>query len=71
MIRQLGPMIQQIQQPCRRCNRKGEIKDEKSSPMPENLLDELTLKEIADLFAYLRSTPEQRVADKPDDSTRE
>ncbi len=49
----------------------AEIKDEKSSPMPENLLDELTLKEIADLFAYLRSTPEQRVADKPDDSTRE
>ena len=27
-IRQLGPMIQQIQQPCRKCNRKGKIKDE-------------------------------------------
>ena len=30
MIRQLGPMIQQIQQPCRRCNRTGEIKDPRS-----------------------------------------
>jgi putative heme-binding domain-containing protein len=27
------------------------------SPMPEKLLDELTLQEIADLFAYLESTP--------------
>jgi putative heme-binding domain-containing protein len=49
----------------------AKIRGEKSSPMPENLLDELTLKEIADLFAYLRSTPEQHVAEKPDDTTRE
>lgn len=27
------------------------------SPMPEKLIDELTLQEIADLFAYLESTP--------------
>ncbi len=27
------------------------------SPMPEKLIDELTLQEIADLFAYLDSTP--------------
>ena len=27
------------------------------SPMPEKLIDELTLQEIADLFAYLESVP--------------
>ena len=49
----------------------AEIRNGKESPMPEGLLDELTLKEIANLFAYLRTTPEQHVAEKPDDTTRE
>lgn len=49
----------------------AEVRQEKRSPMPDGLLDELTLEEITDLFAYLRSTPEQHVAEKPDGTTRD
>jgi putative heme-binding domain-containing protein len=37
------------------------------SPMPDGLLDSLTLEEIADLFAYLTATPNPRLADRPSD----
>lgn len=40
--------------------KKSEIESQVAStvsPMPEKLLDDLTLQEIADLFAYLESTP--------------
>lgn len=40
--------------------KKSEIESQVTStvsPMPEKLIDELTLQEIADLFAYLESTP--------------
>jgi len=49
----------------------AEIITGKTSPMPEGLLEELTLKEIADLFAYLSSRPEQHIAEKPGETTKE
>ena len=35
------------------------------SAMPNGLLDSLTLEEIADLFAYLTTTPDPRLANRP------
>jgi len=43
-----------------------DIKTEKVSPMPDGLLDKLTLKEVSDLLAYLRSTTKKRMAKQPD-----
>ncbi|MBC8876050.1 MAG: HEAT repeat domain-containing protein [Planctomycetes bacterium] len=49
----------------------AEVQAEKISPMPEGVLDQLTLKEIADLFAYLRSAPVEHMAETPDETVRE
>jgi putative heme-binding domain-containing protein len=43
-----------------------QILPEKVSVMPEGLLDELELQEIADLFAYLCGPSEPRMAESPD-----
>jgi putative heme-binding domain-containing protein len=39
---------------------------ERASGMPEGLLDELTLQEVADLFAYLCGASEQRLVEAPE-----
>ncbi len=44
-----------------------EIQPSKISSMPAGLLNELTLQEIADLFAYMKRAPRQDVARQPED----
>jgi putative membrane-bound dehydrogenase-like protein len=43
----------------------GETLPSKISAMPQGLLDELTLEEISDLFAYLTTSPQEDVARNP------
>ncbi len=42
-----------------------EITPSKLSSMPDGVLKELTLQEIADLFAYVTTDPSQTVAQRP------
>ena len=44
-----------------------EIRTARKSVMPERLLDELTLSEISDLFAFLGMLPTQSVARRPNE----
>ncbi|MCH5374430.1 MAG: c-type cytochrome, partial [Planctomycetes bacterium] len=39
----------------------------KTSPMPEGLLDDLTLEQVVDLFTYLTTTPDLSVAERLSD----
>jgi len=43
-----------------------DLSTDRISPMPDDLLDDLTLKDISDLLAYLNSTTRQRLAKQPD-----
>ncbi len=45
-----------------------EIAPSKQSAMPDGLLDDLTLEQISDLFAYLGVLPAQSVARRPDEN---
>jgi putative heme-binding domain-containing protein len=47
-----------------------QIVPEKTSIMPEGLLDELTLQEIADLFAYLSGPRPERLVETPEPTVR-
>jgi putative heme-binding domain-containing protein len=47
-----------------------QILPEKISIMPEGLLDELTLQEIADLFAYLSGPRPERLVETPEPTLR-
>jgi putative heme-binding domain-containing protein len=44
-----------------------EIQPSKISSMPAGLLNELTLHEIADLFAYMKQAPRQNIARQPEE----
>ena len=46
-------------------DRVDEIVPSRMSAMPEGLLNELTLKEIADLFAYLATPPRASLTQRP------
>ena len=46
-----------------------EITPSKISAMPEGLLNDLTSEEIADLFAFLTTTPQANVTVKPAENT--
>ena len=48
-----------------------EIVPSKVSAMPDGLLNSLTPEEIADLFAYLRSSPEKDIAKRPRETRKQ
>jgi putative heme-binding domain-containing protein len=47
-----------------------DVRDSKTSAMPEGLLNKLTLEQVADLFAYLMNATEPRVTGRSSPATR-